>query len=617
MTASADIWAGTSGPRDAEIVICGEAQGAEERDAGRPFVGTAGRILDGLLAESGIDRAACFLTNVVNERPPGNDLQQWFGTEKPTLGGLSPGPQVLAGLASLNAQLNAVRPKVVLAFGNYALWALTRHAGSVADGPRSRTPSGILEWRGSQVYRVDANSRTAAVGSGTDTAVPVLPLVHPAAIGRDWALRWPTAHDLRTRVPLALAGRWARADRDPPYNFVCGTNFDATRDLLSSWLRRADEAATAAAAAASAVASAASFEISCDIETWRASLITCIGLATDSDSALSIPLVRLDAGRKGAVTSFWAPAEEAELTRLLGRLLSHPAIGWVGQNFLYDRAFLWDWWRVEPRLAWDTLVAQNLLLPGTQKDLGYLSSLYCRHHRFWKRDSRDWTDDVGGEGLETHLLYNAEDTARTFEIAQAQRQALAEIEPDRTVYGAPGRLRLWGDELEKIGLAWEMQRRGIAVNSDKRGVLAMQLIEARSALAAWLETLVPQAVCELTPASGTRWYDSPKQTMWILYDLFGLRLQRNRKTGALSSDDEAVATLGELYPRLGGLFEALLEYRSLGVLFSTFVEAKLESDGKMHSAFNPAGTETFRFSSSKNPFKRGGNMQNVPGTEDV
>ena len=604
-----EIWAGTSGPRNAAIAICGESYGAEERDAGRPFVGTAGRILDGLLAESGIDRAGCFLTNLVNARPPGNDLQQWFGTEKPTLAGLAPGPQVQAGLAALNAQLAAVRPKVVLAFGNYALWALTRHAGSAADGPRPRTPSGILEWRGSQVYRVDATTRTAAVGSGTDTATPVLPLVHPAAIGRDWALRWPTAHDLRTRVPLALSGRWARADRDPPYRFVCGTNFGEVRDVLERWLLRADEAASTADAPA--------FELSCDIETWRASLITCIGIAPDSDSALSIPLVRLAADKRGAIESFWQAAEEAELTRLLGRLLNHPGVGYIGQNFLYDRAFLWDWWRVEPRLAWDTLVAQNLLLPGTQKDLGYLSSLYCRHHRFWKRDSRDWTDDVAGAGLETHLLYNAEDTARTFEIAQAQRRALAEIEPDRSAFPPDGRLRLWPDELEKIGLAWEMQRRGIAVATEKRGRLALELLEARSALAAWLETLVPQTVCELTPASGTCWYDSPKQTMWLLFELFGLRPQRNRKTGALSSDDEAIGTLRELYPRLGALFDALLEYRALGVLFSTFVEAKLEPDGKMRSSFNPAGTATFRFSSSKNPFKRGGNMQNVPGTEDA
>lgn len=603
-----DIWRGTSGPRDAAIAIIGESWGAEERDAGRPFVGTAGRILDGLLAETGIDRASCFLTNVVNERPPGNDLQQWFGTEKPTLAGLAPGPQVLAGLTALNTQLDAVRPSVVLAFGNYALWALTRHAGSAADGPRPRTPSGILEWRGSQVYRVNATTRTTVVGSGTDSETPVLPLVHPAAIARDWALRWPTAHDLRTRVPLALSGRWARAERDPPYRFVCGTNFEEVRLVLAHWLERADAGAS--------TQSALPFELACDIETWKASLITCIGIAEDADSALSIPLVKLDGARKHAIESFWQAAEEAELTRLLGRLLSHPAVGWIGQNFLYDRAFLWDWWRVEPRLAWDTLVAQNLLLPGTQKDLGYLSSLYCRHHRFWKRDARDWTDDTAGEGLETHLLYNAEDTARTFEIAIAQRRALAEIQPDLAVYGSPGRLRLWPDELEKIGLAWEMQRRGIAVATEKRSVLAMQLIEARAALAAWLETLVPQAVCELTPASGTCWYDSPRQTMWLLFELFGLRPQRNRKTGALSSDDEAIAALRELYPRLGAMFEALLEYRSLGILFTTFVEAKLESDGKLRAAFNPAGTKTFRFSSSKNPFKRGGNMTNIPAGDE-
>ena len=601
-----DIFAGTSGPHDASIALVGESYGSEEAAAGRPFVGSAGRVLDEMLADVGIRRDDCFVTNVVNERPPANDMQQFFESGDATLGGLRPGPKVLAGLDSLYAQLDEVKPRVIVALGSYALWALTRHAGSAADGPRPRVPTGILDWRGSQVFRLDhgVRGRGSHIGAGSDTDIPVLPVAHPAAILRDWALRIPAVWDLRTRIPLALARTWRVENRvggAPQLKSL--VDFTEATTALHALIAAADVRKSGGKPP---------LELVCDIQTWKAYLITCVGIAPHDGLAYSLPFVRLGS-QKGTIASFWSVSEEVALLRLLAQLIRHSHVRWIGQNFLYDRSFLWDWFRVDPPVVWDTLVAQNLLFPGTQKDLGYLSSLYCRHHRFWKRDSRDWTDDVGGEGLETHLRYNAEDCIRTFEIYLGQKRALAEIEPDGS------RLALWEDELDAIDFAWEMQRRGMRVNQTARGDLAMRLMEARSALAVWLEAVVPQALLDaegVTPVSGTRWFASPRQTAALLYEVLGLRLQRNRKSGAVSTDDEAIGSLKEAHPRVAGLFEALLEYRSLGVLFSTFVEAKLEPSGRFSPSFNPAGTSTFRFSSSKNPFKRAGNAQNIPQGED-
>ncbi|HEY1099133.1 MAG TPA: UdgX family uracil-DNA binding protein [Myxococcota bacterium] len=53
------------GPDDARIVIVGEQPGDEEDKVGRPFVGPAGRLLDELLRDAGLDRAALYLTNTV------------------------------------------------------------------------------------------------------------------------------------------------------------------------------------------------------------------------------------------------------------------------------------------------------------------------------------------------------------------------------------------------------------------------------------------------------------------------------------------------------------------------------------------------------------------------
>ncbi len=605
----ADLFARTSGPRDATIAIVGESEGSEEARAGQPFVGAAGQLLNELLEHTGIPRDSCFVTNVVAARPPENDMQAFFEPGDPTLGGLRPSAQVLEGLSVLNAQLDTVAPKLVLALGNYALWALTRHAGSAADGPRPRVPNGIMDWRGSQVYRL-ASDRTAAVHSGIDGHTPVLPLVHPAAILRDWSQRFVALHDLRTRVPLALAGKWAASDRDPPLALEALTSFERAYATLAALLSTADVRAAAGQR----------LLLAGDIETWRASLITCFGVATSDVRAYSLPFVRIKPTRDGVV-SFWPVEQESLLLVLLCKLIAHPAVEWIGQNFLYDRAFLWEWWQVEPHMAWDTMYAQHLLLPGTQKDLRYLSSLYCRHFTNWKVENRDWNLDEAGMGLETHLLYNAQDCCRTFEVAVQQRLALFEVQPDRNESPPQGRLMLWAQrELPKIELAWTMQKRGVAVDRIARNALALDLVEAREALGAWLEAIAPQALLDaegVTPKSGTPWRNSPRQTAVLLFEVLGLQVQRNRKSGSVSTDDEALKTLSERYPRLSAFFAAVLEYRSLGVLFSTFVESRLDWRGRFVTSFNPAGTITLRYSSSMTPLRLGGNAQNVPGSEEV
>jgi uracil-DNA glycosylase family 4 len=56
----------------ATVLIIGEGPGQVEDATGRPFVGPAGKLLDRLLAEVGVDRASCYVTNAVRCRPPQN-----------------------------------------------------------------------------------------------------------------------------------------------------------------------------------------------------------------------------------------------------------------------------------------------------------------------------------------------------------------------------------------------------------------------------------------------------------------------------------------------------------------------------------------------------------------
>ena len=62
---------GTGNPQ-AEVLLVGEAPGANEDEQGIPFVGRAGKFLDDMLAIIGLDRTKVYITNIVKCRPPGN-----------------------------------------------------------------------------------------------------------------------------------------------------------------------------------------------------------------------------------------------------------------------------------------------------------------------------------------------------------------------------------------------------------------------------------------------------------------------------------------------------------------------------------------------------------------
>src|SRR6478672_1679287 len=66
-----DLWRNATqavfgeGSAGAPLMLVGEQPGDQEDLAGAPFVGPAGRVLDGALAEAGIDRAQTYVTNAV------------------------------------------------------------------------------------------------------------------------------------------------------------------------------------------------------------------------------------------------------------------------------------------------------------------------------------------------------------------------------------------------------------------------------------------------------------------------------------------------------------------------------------------------------------------------
>jgi DNA polymerase len=152
-----DLWARATqtvfgdGPASARVLIVGEQPGNSEDLEGAPFVGPAGRLLDELLGEAGIDRAAVYVTNVVKHfkwrRAPSGKRRIH---DKPNRG------EVVACRPWLEAEVDRIGPELLVCLGATAAQAIlgrdfrvTREHGRVLPsdlGPALATihPSAIL-----------------------------------------------------------------------------------------------------------------------------------------------------------------------------------------------------------------------------------------------------------------------------------------------------------------------------------------------------------------------------------------------------------------------------------------------------------------------------------------
>lgn len=146
------------GPEHADVVFVGEQPGDREDNEGRPFVGPAGKLLDRAMAEAGIARDHCYLTNAVkhfkfvqrgkrrlHQRPTAGEVRhyRWW----------------------LMAEIALVEPRLVVALGATTLLALTGKALSVS---RLRGPAelagrpGFVTVHPSSILRAPETTRQAA-----------------------------------------------------------------------------------------------------------------------------------------------------------------------------------------------------------------------------------------------------------------------------------------------------------------------------------------------------------------------------------------------------------------------------------------------------------------------
>lgn len=548
------------GPTNAKIMLVGEAPGEREMERGEPFVGFSGDELTRMLHAAGIMRSECFLTNVIRDRPPRNDISAFIPLKKKDitkshvpLRDRMVTPNVREDYDLLKKEINLVKPNVIIALGSVALWALTGKWG-------------IGDWRGSELW-------CDQIRFEDGTSPIVIPTFNPAFILRQWSSRWLCVFDFKK----AAERKESRELHRPKYNFILRPDFNTALATLSDLIAHCEERF---------FENTSALPLSVDIET-RAGHIACIGLAWSADDAICIPLMQ-----SGKDDGYWNEEEEFQIVLALRQLLLHPAVKIIGQNFNYDAQYIERHWCFIPVPSHDTMLAQHALFPGMPKDLGFLSSIYCKNHVFWKNDGKTWDKNTGEEQL---WRYNCEDCVRTFEIAKEQENALA----------LNGLVEVNRFQQSLCGPVLRAQSRGVKIDLARRGQLALELQDLISEREQFLKNVFNHMV-------NVR---SPKQLYTLFVDDLHLKpILKHRANGTYtpSFDDESLEKLGEREPLISQIAEVILDIRSLNIFIGTFVGGKLDFDSRMRCEYNVGGTKTYRFSSNTTPFDVGVNLQTIP-----
>lgn len=326
------------------LVLLGEAWGAEEERQRVPFVGATGHELNRILAQAGLRRSDCYLTNVFNRRPSGNKIDLFCGPKALGIDGypaLNKSRYVRAEfqpeLDRLAEELAEVNPNLILCLGNVALWAM---AGLTA----------ITKYRG-----------TTSLSTHTMSGFKILPTFHPAAIFRTPEIRPIVVADFEKASRERLFPEIRRPFREI---WIAPTLTDIRRFFDEFVQGR--------------------YLVSIDIET-SGRKVKCIGFSPRPDLALVIPF--LDPGRMGG--NYWSShGDEVEVWRIIRAALESVHVRKIFQNGLYDIAFLRRALGISVAGALhDTMLLHHSLQPESLKGLGFLGSIYTDEGA-WKQLER-------------------------------------------------------------------------------------------------------------------------------------------------------------------------------------------------------------------------------------
>lgn len=366
-------YVGFRGNPRAPIWLVGEAPGAEEDQAGLPFVGYSGKELDKMLEEAGISLHDCCFTNPYKVRPPENDVSRIEET----------GIKREVFINQFFEELDQYRPQFLLPVGGTPLQLL---CPSTVDSKDKE--SKISKWRGS------------ILTDDRFTWQPrIIPNFHPAYILREWSDRDVSVFIFR-RVAEEFAF-WRQNGKHKPLEereLIHSPSFAEAKDYLLECVHHDGPT-------------------SLDFELLARRVPFTLAASYHRNSAVSITLFD---GDKSQLAVIW---------RLFERILSEKRT--VGQNWTTFDA---NWANALGFSSGvdrcdDTLVRHHVLFPEMSHKLDFQVMQYTRIP-FYKDDGKNWMArgvKPGSSGLRQLKRYNCLDACCTLEIFYEQEKEFAEF----------------------------------------------------------------------------------------------------------------------------------------------------------------------------------------------
>lgn len=404
--------------------------------------------------------------------------------------------------------------------------------------------------------------RSSIMESTLVPGLKVIPTYSPAMVVAQMYLRPIVVHDLKRVAKHIGKPQIVR----PNYDFRIRPNYEQACEDLQ---RIIDLPAQ---------------DIGGDIET-RAGHIACIAFAWTPLDAICIPLM-CQHDNEG----YWTLDQETHLVMLMIALMRKHRI--IGQNWNYDAQYIYRHWHFLCPNVSDTMIAHHSCFSNMEKNLAFLSSMYLDDHLYWKDDRTNWDTGPKGEGENVYWNYNCTDAARTLAI----HGVLA------NVVKALGMEAVNEFQQRLAPKVLKSMIRGVRLDKEAQVALSLKIQAEVAERERWMLNVLGHPIN----------IKSPKQMADFFYRQMAQKEVINRKSKSVSCDDEALHKIALREPILKPVTRKIAELRSLGVFHSTFVQAATDVDGRIRTSFNVCGTETYRFSSTKNAFGSGLNMQNIP-----
>lgn len=586
----------TQNPYERRLALIGEAPGAVEEEKGTPFVGTSGRFLALLLRRAGVSIEQCFLGNVHQYRPPGNDFNKidWNS------------PAAVESRRQLRADLEAFKPNITVALGNAAL-----HWLRYGESPPRFTSTGykwqekVHDWRGTLFL-------SPLVGKSMAT-------YHPAYALRDYSATPLLQFDLKRAVSESASATLTLPKRELLTNLTADSLLKELQALKAQ--RKL---------------------IAVDIE-GGISGVSCISFADRPERAFVVPFFYKDG------TSVNDSYHEALLWRAVADVLEDHLVPKVLQNSLYDRFVLQYACRIRIRgVQDDTMLKFWELYSELPKSLAMQASLLTKEP-FYKAERRTEDD-------QTFFAYCCRDSAVTYEVNQVLEGLLGKRSREHYRFNMSLLHALLYMELRGIQydsrLAEKRRREllqekhecqfdldthagyGLPRDCTRQFLLklaASELCLKRVPVQGFSD--IPNASKKAKLASALRFLElvhqpATKAVLGEIESLLGLALnvnspefkyylysdqklpeQVNKKTMRSTADYEALL---KLWKRTGHQATKLaMRIRSLDTR-SRMLSIHADKDGRIRCGYNIVGTETGRVTCYESPTGSGYNLQTIP-----